>query len=928
MWGDNSICKFWEASIWLVGLNLVMIGQVFSQTWHITQEVNKQELAYYNARHTYFSQQKMPDSALHYLAKSNEHVQVLGDYVTYFHNLYLLGSYAQQTYQYNYGLELLLEGLRHYPVCLKLIPDSLEKRVLGNVATVFSKIATIYNAKGAFYAALDYRTKYLNLRKELFGFNHVLTAHAYNTLGLAYKHVKDYRKALRCYNNALSIYTQLPGHLSKFKMYPLSNMGDLYQQKGEYDVALNYLQKALKKSLEELGGGAANYTNIGDTYNKTEKYGLALENYQKALELRRNRLGEKHPFVAVLYNQLGALYYKQKKYGQALRFYQKALVSNHRIFNDTANVYALPTSSDQVYSNSTLLTSFTEKSVTLEKVSRSKNNLEQAYKTYELADQLADKMRENLSRKSDGLRLTSKVASLYDNALQLCWKLSQYDATQQVGNQKENKSQTGNGVATVNKYNPYLKKAFYFAEKGKSSVLRKLATDASARIKSNIPEAVLNQERKLNGSILYYQRQLNRFQIKKALNKKDSVQKQSFENRIFDLRRKYDDLLRGLEQRYPDYYDLKHNTYIATVADVQKRLDEKTALIEYVLTDEQLYSFVITKAGFWVKQQAVNRKKTEAEIKKWFYNIKGGTDDSYLERGHRFFKQFIQPIEKHISSKKHLLIVPDGLLSNLPFEAFITKPHPPNGKQHQYPYLIRRWGVTLYPSASLALLKQQRRKATHTQEFMGFAPVFQTKYATSGIFRRNLSALPYTKTEVENIHRLFTSLKRTSKIYTGEQVSERMIKNLTGYYRFVHFATHGMLDDDTPILAFYPDKVIDSAQANDGELSLEEIFNLKFKADMVVLSSCQGGAGRNVKGEGILAITRGFVYLGVPHIIYTLWSVNDKDAAELMIRFYKLLNQNKTYREALRLAKLSMLQDPKTAWPKWWAGFTMMSKMK
>ncbi|WP_299454794.1 CHAT domain-containing protein [uncultured Microscilla sp.] len=915
-------------------LCFIIVGNAFPQVkqWGIIQEVNRQELVYYNAKHTQFAKQKMLDSALHYLVKGNEHVKALNDYVSYFDNLYLLGFYAQQTYQYNYGLELLLEGLRYYPICLVSIPDSLQKSVLNKVATIFSRVAILYAAKKAVYTALDYRIKYLNLRKEIFGFTHVQTAHAYNALGISYQQVKNYDKALNCYKKALNIYAQLPGRFSRFKRYPLGNLGNLYQRKKEYDLALKYLQKALKKSVEEAGVSstlvAVSYMNIGDTYSEMGLYDLALENYNKALKLRISRLGKKHPFVAGLYNKLGELYHKQKKYGKALKFYQKALVSNHHAFNDTANVYALPTSSDQVYSNSTLLTSFTEKSVTLEKVSRSKNNLEQAYKTYELADQLADKMSENLSRKSDGLRLTSKVASLYDNALQLCWKLSQYDATQQVGNPKENKSQTGNGTATGNKYNPYLKKAFYFAEKGKSSVLRKLATDASARIKSNIPEAVLNQERKLNGSILYYQRQLNRFQVKKALNKKDSVQKQSFENRIFDLRRKYDDLLRGLEQRYPDYYDLKHNTYIATVADVQKRLDEKTALIEYVLTDKQLYSFVITKDGFWVKQQAANRKKTEAEIKKWFYNIKGGSDDNYLERGHRFFKQFIQPIEKHISSKKHLLIVPDGLLSNLPFEAFITKPHPPNGKQHQYPYLIRRWGVTLYPSASLALLKQQRRKATHTQEFMGFAPVFQTKYATSGIFRRNLSALPYTKTEVENIHRLFTSLKRTSKIYTGEQVSERMIKNLTGYYRFVHFATHGMLDDDTPILAFYPDKVIDSAQANDGELSLEEIFNLKFKADMVVLSSCQGGAGRNVKGEGILAITRGFVYLGVPHIIYTLWSVNDKDAAELMIRFYKLLNQSKTYREALRLAKLSMLQDPKTAWPKWWAGFTMMSKMK
>lgn len=925
MWDNIGIYKYWKISLLCFILQLISVWNVFSQTkkWNIVREVHQQELAYYNVKHTYFVQQKMLDSSLYYLARANEHVKLLEDYLLYFNNLVYLGSYAQQTYQYNYGLDLLVEGLRSYPACLGVIPDSLEKNVLSSVAVVLSKIAKMYNVKGAFYTALDYRIRYLNLRKELFGFYHVFTAHAYNSLGLAYKHVKDYKKALKAYNTALNIYTKLPKHLAKYKTYALSNIGDLYQEKGEDEIALNYLQKALKG----FEGDAADYTNIGNTYTKFKLFELALENYLKALKLQVKNVGKKHPYVASLYNKIGDVYHKQKKYEQALKFYQKALVANHRDFHDTTDIYALPTPKQVTYRNSILVTTLAAKARVLEKVSKTKNNFGQVYQIYERVDQLAKKMSKNLSRKNDVLRFTSRVASLYNSALKLCWKLSQFDSTGKKQTTNENKSETGKTISTK-QHNPYLQKAFYFAEKSKSSVLRKLATDASARIKSNIPEEVLNQERQLNGSILYYQRQLNRFKTKKALSKKDSMRKQSFENRIFDLRRKYDDLLRGLEQRYPDYYDLKHNTYIATVADVQKHLDAKTALVEYVLTDNQLYSFIITQEGFWVHQQAADRDNIEKEIKKWFYNIRGGSHDSYLARGHRFFKQFIQPIEKYIAPKKHLLIVPDGLLSRLPFEAFITQAQSSNGKADQYPYLIRKWGVTLYPSASLALLKQQRHTKAYTQEFIGFAPVFKSKYANNGIFRRQLSALPHTKAEVENIHQLFTTLKKNSQIYTGEQVSERMIRNLTGYYRFVHFATHGMLDDDTPILAFYPDKAVDSAQAHDGELSLEEIFNLKFKADMVVLSSCQGAAGRNVKGEGILAITRGFVYLGVPNIIYTLWSVNDKDAAELMIRFYRLLNQKKSYREALRLAKLSMLQNPKTAWPKWWAGFTMMSKIK
>ena len=466
------------------------------------------------------------------------------------------------------------------------------------------------------------------------------------------------------------------------------------------------------------------------------------------------------------------------------------------------------------------------------------------------------------------------------------------------------------------------------AEKGKSSVLRKLATDASAKIQSNIPEVVLEQERKLNGAILYYQRQLDRLQLKKKLTNKDSIQKQRFENQRFELRRKYDQLLRDLEEKYPEYYNLKHNAYIAKVSDVQRRLDTKTALIEYVITDKHLYSFVITQEDFQVFEQTIDREKLKKEITRWLNNIRGGSDDSYLARGHRFFKQFIAPLQAQIEGKKHLLIIPDGLLSRLPFEAIITQKDVPTGKPENYPYLIRKWGVTLYPSASLALMQHKRRNLPYTQDFLGLAPVFEKNY--KGGFRKELNALPFTKKEVEAIHQLFQSKRKTSKVITGEQVTEQMVKGLKGHYKFIHFATHGFLEDKMPVLAFYPGKQVDSLQpqTNDGALSLEEIFNLKFKADMVVLSSCQGGAGKNVKGEGILAITRGFVYLGTPHIIYTLWSVNDKDAAELMIRFYRNMSKGKSYREALRLAKLSMLDSAKTAWPRWWAGFTMMSKMK
>lgn len=900
--------------------------------WKINQDLNNIELDFYNQKFKHFSQRKILDSALYYLIEANKRTEALGMYHNYFINLYTIGNYSQRTYQNSLGLDLLHHGLKIYSQHAHLIPDSLKRKTSYYIASIYALVSNLYNIEKAYNTSLDYTIKYVNLRKEIFGPNHTLTAHAYTTLGIQYEQLKDYEKALRCYHNTLNIYNRVPQNKG-FRRYPLSNMGNVYTELGKYALALKHLNEALKISIQEKGKHApivaACYGNIGSVFILTSLYDLAQENYSKALFIRKKNLGEKHPFVARLYNNLGEVFQKQQKTGKALKFYQKALVSNISSFHDTLNIYALPINLKGIYQNDMLLTTLNAKASLLASLNKQKTNLEQAYKTYKLADRLIDKMRTSLLRKSDELYLTSTVASMYDKAMQVCWQLGKGDTTW-ITKTSEGLTQVPRHHSKAAKYNHYLSEAFYFAEKGKSSVLRKLANDASARIKSNIPEQTLEKERKLKSSILYYQRQLTRFKTRKTLRKRDSIDRQTFENRLFDLRYNYDQLLRELEQQCPEYYHLKHSNYIASVANVQKRLDAQTALIEYVLMEQELFSFVITKEGYWVHRQKANRKSLEKEIQKWFNNIKGGTDDSYLKRGHQFFRQFIQPIQRHFTNKKHLLIIPDGLLSHLPFEAFITQKQAPTGKSAEYPYLIRKWGVTLYPSASLALMQSEKRLQSYSQDFVGFAPVFEKQQAQTGIFRKDLKALPYTKKEIQNIHQLFTRQQKKSKIFTGEVVSEKMIKNLEGRYRFVHFATHGFLDDEMPVLAFYPDKKFDSTQVrnNDGALSLEEIFNLKFKANMVVLSSCQGGAGRNVKGEGILAITRGFVYLGTPHIIYTLWSVNDKDAAQLMIRFYELMSKGKSYREALRLAKLSMLEGPKTAWPKWWAGFTMMSKMR
>jgi CHAT domain-containing protein len=146
-----------------------------------------------------------------------------------------------------------------------------------------------------------------------------------------------------------------------------------------------------------------------------------------------------------------------------------------------------------------------------------------------------------------------------------------------------------------------------------------------------------------------------------------------------------------------------------------------------------------------------------------------------------------------------------------------------------------------------------------------------------------------------------------------------------GRYRVVHFATHGLLDSRRPELSGIVLSMVDkNGNPLDGFLRLDEIYNLKLNADLVVLSACQTALGEEVRSEGLIGLTRGFMYAGSPQVLASLWSVRDRAVAELMRRFYEgLLRQHLTPAAALRTAQLSMLREARWSDPYYWAAFTL-----
>jgi CHAT domain-containing protein len=190
-------------------------------------------------------------------------------------------------------------------------------------------------------------------------------------------------------------------------------------------------------------------------------------------------------------------------------------------------------------------------------------------------------------------------------------------------------------------------------------------------------------------------------------------------------------------------------------------------------------------------------------------------------------------------------------------------------------------------------------------------------------FRR----LPFTRSEADDIVSLAGGAP-VLKALDFEASRARATSGELSDYRIVHFATHGLLNNEHPELSgLVLSLVRPDGQPQDGFLRLHDVFNMKLGADVVVLSACRTALGRDVRGEGLVGLTRGFWYAGAPRVVASLWDVRDQATAELMKRFYRgLLRDGLRPAAALREAQLGMRKDPRWSAPYYWAGFVLQGE--
>lgn len=771
---------------------------------------------------------------------------------------------------------------------------SLDQMGNGNsmeAAHVLSHLGIVYMSLGKYRQAQEHMHRALSLRQSGETATDEWIAATYNDLGLVYSQT-DKDKALQFFERAQNMYSARYGADHPKIAIANINTGIIYRDLEFFDDAVSKFEQALKIGesvyAQPHPAKAIALYNLGLTHLKLKNHEVAMAYYEKALKMYEDCYGPRHPEIASVLNAIGNLQVAESAFDNALASYQQSLQANVRGF-DNQDVSANPPLKD-FYNGARLLHTLMFKAQAYEsrymRRSLKFSDLNQALNILHRCDSLIDMLRHQTTNESDKLSLGIMANEIYSDGVRIA-----YEA----------------GLNALKK-SSYFEKAFYFAEKSKGAVLLESISDTEAKSFAGIPEDLLEEERKIKSALAVNAQKLEA----KPSPEEETVLRENG----FNLKRRHEAFVQKLEKEYPGYYNLKFNTGIPSVEQIQKLTGEKTAVISYSIDEKnnRLYIFVIRKNHFrvWKRPLTEDFEKYLTGLRNSLYFVEINT---FRQCAYALARTLLPAIPSPITD---LVILPAGKLSLIPFETLLLDNPEKIAEYSSLPYLVSRYNVRYEFSAGLLLQKSENNRTAVGSSIFLCAPVD---------FPANphIGQLPGTETEVKEISQLFSAQNIPAKTYTHGNAHETLIKD--GHlkeYGYLHFATHGLVDEARPDMS----RIFLQAGPGDedGHLFAGEIYNLELNANLVTLSACQTGVGKVFKGEGVIGLSRALAYAGARNMIVSFWNVADESTALLMTDFYRdLLERRKSgYSESLRAAKLKLLRNEKYAAPFYWAPFVLI----
>ncbi|HLJ91544.1 MAG TPA: CHAT domain-containing protein [Candidatus Angelobacter sp.] len=682
----------------------------------------------------------------------------------------------------------------------------------------------------------------------------------------------------------------------------LLQIGQIYSELGDTKVAFAFFQQAMSlyRTLHALAGEADALTAVGSNYRKQAKLQDARANYKRALAIYRTdaaspnmRLGE-----AMALKNLGSLDVSLGLTEEALKSLNRSLeilgTTGHSVDDEAGILYELA------------------------RAERAANRLPDALARIDAALNLTERKRAGVAGADLRVSYVTSVRGRYEFLTALLMQLHQQHP------------QEG-----------YDAKALEASEHGRARGLLDLLNESHADLRQGVDPVLLERERSLQASLTFKAA----YRIRLLSKPHPGQQMSDLEKEISDIGSQYEETELQIRVHSPRYAGLTQPQPL-TFAAIQGLLDSDTALLEYSLGTDKSFLWVIktnSLGSYELPKQAEIEAVARQAYKELSINNPAGGQGATIALG----RMLLGPASGQLASKR-LVIVADGVLEYIPFAALHSASGAPLVEEHEI--------VNLPSAATLSLLRREMegRSSAPKQIAVLADPVFSrndkrvtssksnvpvaitaaersegVQRATNDTGMLTLDRLPATRREAHAI--IAISGPDASLLALDFDANRKMATSPElGQYRIIHFASHTLLNSRAPQLSGIVLSMVDeTGEPQDGFLQAHEIFNLKLHADMVVLSACETALGKEIRGEGLIGLTRAFMYAGAPRVVASLWRVPDNATSELMVAFYqKMLTDRLRPAEALRQAQLALQRENRWSAPYYWAGFVLQGEWR
>jgi CHAT domain-containing protein/tetratricopeptide (TPR) repeat protein len=827
---------------------------------------------------------------------------------------------------------------------------------LGEAITL-NNIGEVYRSLGEMQKALDKYTEALPISQALG--DRAGEAAKLNNIGLVYRSLGETQRALEKYNEALPLRRAVGDRNGE--AVTLNNIGVIYWSVGEMRKALEKYNEALslRRAVGDRSGEAAALNNIGEVYRSLGETQKALEKYNEALTLKRvigDRRGE-----ATTLNSIGRVYYALAEMQKALAKYNEALPLRRAVGDrsgEAATLNNIGLVYDSLGETQKALEKFNEalplrRAVSdrngeadtllgIARVEQKRGNLTQARQTIEQAVGLIESLRTNIA----GQELR---ASYFANRQEFFETYT--DVLMQM--RKQNPATAYDAVALA------------VSERARARSLLELLKESRADIRQGVDGSLLERERSL-------QQRLNAraaAQVSLLNRKHTPEQAGAAAKEVAAITDEYEEVQVQIRARSPRYAALTQPQPLGLTEIQQLALDEDTLLLEYALGEKRSYLWVVSQRSI-DSYELLPRTEIEAATRR-VYELGAARpkrsappDPQFIAQAKALSGMLLGPAAVQLGAKR-LLVVAPGVLSYLPFAA-LPAPEDKKRQAGDYEPLIAKHEVVSIPSASvLSIIRREmagRQRAAKSVAVLA-DPVFEAsdprlESAKNGNSSEEPPAAPAADAELSGLTRAIRTMNFSdaragfTRLAFSRQEAQSIIalapkgtglkatdfnasrdlalSERLSQYRILHFATHGLLNSERPELSGLVFSLIDQeGRPQDGFLRLHEIYNLQLNADLIVLSACETGLGKEIKGEGLIGLTRGFMYSGASRVVASLWNVDDLATAELMKHFYQgMLKDGLPAGAALRAAQLELSRQKRWASPYFWAGFVLHGEWK